>query len=334
MTFPIVIITFFTYVIGTEGLQHLFWAVPIAVATLLLGYYIIHKKVGFPIRELANNVNSVSGEELEITIKKDYFKYKNEIGIISESLNNMITHLKSIVVDVKEASSILTTVSYEMNMSAQEMANVASEQSASFEQVSASISQIAEKAKDNNLNAQKTETVVSNSALKIEENSISVQNAVDSLTAISDKINIINDIAFQTNILSLNAAIEAARAGKAGKGFGVVANEVGKLAERSKLSANEISEISNKSSDTALKASEISKSIIPEIKNTEKLIKEIVSAGKEQELNAMQINTSLIQLNNSLQNLASNSEETAASAEELSSQAEHLNDLISFFRTN
>ncbi len=334
MTVPILIISFFTYIIGVEGLSHLIWAAPIAVISLILVYYYLNKRIGFPLKELASQITTVSNGQLSININEQYFQYKDEIGIISSSLNLMSNHLKRIVGDVKTAADMLATVSSEMNMGAQEMSNISSEQAASFEEVSASVEQIVDKTQKNNKNAENVEKVVAKSVQKIKTNNTNVQNAVKSLAVISEKINVINDIAFQTNILSLNAAIEAARAGSAGKGFSVVANEVGKLAERSKVSASEIEKISKESSAIANETSKISQSIVPEIQNTATLIQEIVVSSKEQEYGAVQINATLSELNKSVQKLASSSEETAASAEELSGQAEQLKDLISFFKVD
>lgn len=332
ITIPIIMITFFTYIIGVDGLHHMFWAVPVSVTSLIFAYYYMNKRIGFPLKEISSQIASVSNGQLSININEQYFQYKDEIGTISYSLKLMSDHLKRIVGDVKTAADMLASVSNEMNMGAQEMSNISSEQAASFEEVSTSVEQIVEKTQDNNKNAQNAEKVVAKSIKKIEANNTSVQKAVSSLSIISDKINVINDIAFQTNILSLNAAIEAARAGTAGKGFSVVANEVGKLAERSKVSAMEIEKISKESSDIANETSKISQSIIPEIKNIATLIQEIAVSSKEQEHGAVQINTTLSELNDSVQKLASSSEETAASAEELSGQAEQLKNLISFFK--
>ena len=189
-----------------------------------------------------------------------------------------------------------------------------------------------DKAKVMNKNSQFANKVFTGSSQKIELSNDKVQETLDALNVISEKITVINDIAFQTNILSLNAAIEAARVGNVGKGFSVVANEVGKLAERSKDSANEISVVSNKSSKLADETSKISAEIVPEIKKSLNLIQDIAQDSNEQEQSAIQISENLNELNGSVQKLASSSEEMASSAEELSGQAYQLKDLMSYFK--
>ena len=334
MSAPIIISIVISYIVGVYGLVHLFWAAPVVVVILQAIYIVMNKKVGKPLKELKKQMENAYNGNLNITINDDILKFDNELGQMASTFVKMIGQYKKIVNSVQHSSVVLANVSNELKSSAQEMSSISSEQAASFEEVSASVEQIVEQTKDTNKNAQNIEKVVAQSVEKIELNNTNVQKTVQSLSLISDKINVINDISFQTNILSLNAAIEAARAGNAGKGFSVVANEVGQLAERSKVSAIEIERISIESSEITNKTSKISESIVPEIKNTSTLIHEIVISSKDQEHGATQINATLAGLNDLVQKLAGSSEETASSAEELSGQAAQLKDLISFFRIN
>jgi len=159
-----------------------------------------------------------------------------------------------------------------------------------------------------------------------------VGKAVDATKRISEKIGIINDIAFQTNILALNAAVEAARAGAEGRGFAVVASEVRKLAEHSKIAADEIVSLARDGIALSEVAGTTSLDMLPEMERTTGLVKEITAASTEQTNGVSQVSNAIQQLNSVTQQTAAASEEMATSAEELSSQAEQLKDMIRFFK--
>ncbi|MFO8021805.1 MAG: methyl-accepting chemotaxis protein, partial [Perlabentimonas sp.] len=208
------------------------------------------------------------------------------------------------------------------------------EQASSAEEVSSSMEQMAANIQQNTDNAQQTEKITINVSQGVEKVGNASKESLESIKNIAEKINIINDIAFQTNILALNAAVEAARAGEHGKGFAVVAAEVRKLAERSKLAADEIVTLATSSVTVTEEASELMANLVPEIEKTAKLVQEISAASIEQNSGSDQINSAIQQLNQVTQQNAAASEELATSSEELSSQAEQLKDLIGYFKVD
>ncbi|MBN1182146.1 MAG: HAMP domain-containing protein [Bacteroidales bacterium] len=257
---------------------------------------------------------------------------KDRKGELPESLQNMVLKLREIVSNILEGSDSIASASQQLSSSAQEMSQGATEQASSAEEVSSSIEEMTANIEQNTSNAQETEKISRQASEGMNKVGGASQESLVSIKTIAEKINIINDIAFQTNILALNAAVEAARAGEHGKGFAVVAAEVRKLAERSKVAADEIVELSGKSVGITSEASKLIDQLLPQIENTSKLVQEITAASLEQNSGATQINSAIQQLNQVTQQNAAAAEEMSTSSEELSSQADQLRGLISYFQ--
>jgi len=152
------------------------------------------------------------------------------------------------------------------------------------------------------------------------------------MQSITNKISIIDDIAYKTNLLALNAAIEAARAGEHGRGFAVVATEIRKLSERSQLAAQEIGSLVEKSTNISTDAGKFLNKIVPAISQTAELVREIVHASENQAMVVGQINTAMNLIDENTQKNASASNDLAKIAKEISTKAYVLKELISFFK--
>lgn len=160
-----------------------------------------------------------------------------------------------------------------------------------------------------------------------------VEEAIEAMKQITDRITIVEEISKQTNMLALNAAIEAARAGSHGAGFSVVAAEVRKLAHRSNDASMEISALSHHSMKLAADSRAVLQGLLPKVRTTFGLIEEVTETSQSQTEGIQQIARAISRLDDITQQNAAAAEELAATAEELSAQSEHLDASISFFHT-
>lgn len=310
--------------------------VALAAIVLAIGASIlIAQTLSRPILSVATVAVGLQAGDLSVSVPVGLASRKDEIGTLALAMSSTIEKLREVVQKVQSTSELvsersdnLAEASRQMSTgisgiagSSQQLSQGATEQAASAEQVSASVEQMSANIGQNAENSFQTEKIATKAASDARNGLAAVRETVTAMRQIAEKIKIIEEIARQTNMLSLNASIEAARAGEHGKGFAVVASEVGKLAERSKRSAGEISILSTRSVGIAEKAGAMLEGMVPDIQRTADLVQEISVASREQDSGARQINKAIAQLDTVIQHNASLSEEFSSTSEEISGQA-------------
>lgn len=293
--------------------------------------YLLSKSISAALNKGVRFANQIATGDLNTSIDLDQ---KDEVGKLATALNQMIIKLREIALTIRREAEEIATASNEISSNSQQVAQGASEQAASIEEVSSSIEQMSANIQSNNDHAKETEKISEVASNGIKELTDKSGHAADAAKNISQKIEIINEIARQTNILALNAAVEAARAGQHGKGFAVVAAEVRKLAENSKSAADEIITLTKRSFELASSTGDQMEKMLPNMEKTTHLVHEISAASMEQSTGVEEINKSIQLLNNVTQLNASSSEELATSAEELNAQAQTLKEVIAFFKVD
>ncbi|MCQ2253715.1 MAG: methyl-accepting chemotaxis protein [Bacteroidales bacterium] len=288
--------------------------------------YIVAQIGGEP-EQVRSLIDEVANGNLTI----DTNKSDEADGILKSSLE-MAGHLKTMIVGITDGAENLAVSSHEINRTTQSMSNICNEQAATCDNIVDSVKFM----QDEIINNAKLREQASNIAVQVKDDvKLVMRDAKESLQAIktiSQRIDVINDIAFQTNILALNAAVEAARAGEHGKGFAVVAAEVRKLAEKCKNSALDIVSGAHVSVSATEKAGKSLSDIIPLVDRCAELIAEIETAGQNHMMSIQLIEDNMKELNQSIQANAASSEELASSAERLNDQADIFKDQASKFR--
>lgn len=299
------------------------------------------QKVADNIKEQAEVTQQVADGDFTIEVTP-----RSEEDVMGLALKKMVESNRYAMGNIREAALQVTTSSSQVASASEALAQGSTEQASAIEEITASISAVAEGTMLNASQANTAVDLMKQAIADVKKGNDEMNEMVTAMAdinqsseSISKIIKVIDDIAFQTNILALNAAVEAARAGEAGKGFAVVAEEVRNLAAKSAAAAAETAELiadsikkvgvgSRIANDTA----EALQKITSVVTQSENLIVEIAEASNDQATAIAQIDKAIEQVSQVVQTNSATSEECAAASMELSSQASRMRELIAAYK--
>ncbi len=294
------------------------------------------------IKDISEQLSQMADNNMDINITQkyigDFIPIQVSIEKISQSLNDT---LHQIVLSADEVSAS----SEDVSSGAQILSEGATEQTTAIEQLAASIESLLEDVGENAKDAQTANAIVSEVGRNIRESNKEMEHLVHAMSDISHSsveiekiVRTIEDIAEQTNLLSLNASIEAARAGVAGRGFAVVANEIGELATKSAIAVKQTADLienSQKAVENGIGiADNTAKSLIAVVEGSEEILnsmEKINSASQNQKIILEQLTENIDLISNVVQKNSSFAQNSASTSAELSNQSKRLHELVNRF---
>ena len=297
------------------------------------------------IGDLSEKLNQLAQGNFNVEMNNAEY-YSGAYRPLFDSIQNISTDLSGTMAEIQQSAVQVNSGAEQVSSGAQGLSQGATEQASSIEELSATMNDISAKIRETaetTREASRLSNMAGQSVMvsneKMREMSLAMEEITEKSQEISKIIKTIDDIAFQTNILSLNAAIEAARAGAAGKGFAVVADEVGNLAQKSAKAAQSTSSLIEETIEAVNKGVRISEEtaeslteVVTRAGKINDLIDIASSSSEEQARGVSQLSVGIDQISSVVQSNTATAEESAAASEELSGQANILSDLVGRFR--
>ncbi len=295
------------------------------------------------INDIDSRLSEMARGKMDLTIDSNY---RGEFLPIQNAMSQILDALNSALSQIRNTADQVSEESERMASDAQVLLDGATEQASAVEELSASIQTLSEQVKNTSLDADDARKSSIDSAKQLEDCNQKMQELTSAMEDISRSsqqisgiIKTIEDISFQTNILALNASVEAARAGAAGKGFAVVADEVQGLATKSSVAAKDITRLIEDSLQLVRQGTALSEdtttslnSSVQNARQSADLIQRIADSAQQQAESLMQLSEGVEQISEVVQTNAATAEKSSMSANELFKRAEDLKKSVQRFK--
>ena len=302
--------------------------VPVAVILFsVVLYWLVTKYVNRPVQYLLKATECFSAGKL-YKVAEIHSMRNDEIGKMLDGIAEMSRKLQSITTDIRTKAALIVSDSSELNTSAENIS-----ESVATDEINAVMGLMQESISRSSLYAADTQRTSEQIVGSMNSVSQVIAKSLESTKQITEKIHVINEIASKTDLLAINAAVEAAKAGDEGKGFAVVAGEIKKLAERCRAAAVEIDEAGADNIQISERAFKQFGLLLPAVNTAGEKISSIAAAIKEEEESSQQILLSIQQLAEIAANNANAAEAMLKKAEIFSKYADGLVEVVNFFKS-
>jgi methyl-accepting chemotaxis protein len=310
-------------------------AAGVAASTLVAAILmlLISRSIVLPMRVMSAHLKEMAEGRGDLTRRVEGLSTR-ELIEMGGSFNQFIEALSRIVGDIRAGAVVVSTAAEQVAATSQLLSDGAQRQAMSVTETSMSLRKISSVIAKNAETSRSVDAEAARATDSTEESAKAVAKTVRFIREITDKVTVIDDIAWRTNLLAVNANIEAAGAGELGKGFSVIASEVRKLAEQSQAAAREMDVLTASGVELSRQSGKLLGKLVPEIRRTADLVREIAEASVEEAAGVAEVTRVMGDVDEVAQKSAAAAEELSAMAEEMASQAALLQSLASFFRTD
>ncbi|NUQ72296.1 MAG: methyl-accepting chemotaxis protein [Polyangiaceae bacterium] len=301
----------------------------LAAAVLML---LVSRSIVAPVRRMSAHLKEMAEGKGDLTRRLAGLSTR-EIIDMGEQFNQFVETLSRIVADIRAGASIVSTAAEQVAQTSQLLSDGAQRQAISVTETSISLQKVSFAIAKNAETSLNVNEEAARATESTEESARAVAKTVRFIREITDRVSVIDDIAWRTNLLAVNATIEAAGAGDHGKGFSIIASEVRKLAEQSQAAAREMDALTASGADLSAQTGKLLGKLVPEIRRTADLVRDMAAAAEEEAIGVAEVTRVLRDVDEVTQKSAAAAEELSAMAEEMASQAAVLQSLADFFRT-